>query len=684
MKGLRHGAYEKLASVKVAATLTTTLLFLLPLLYVEGYNSYTSLRYYLFGIAALVLGSATVWTWFSMGWIPRRLFAQWHGYGLAVFALAFGIVSLTSIDRVTSFFSTFQRTDGLFTIVFVTLFALSTYTLIVVRGKKMLYSLLGASVIGATILSLLTMLSPDGIGTWFTQARSGVTTGNSSVAGTYVLFHLFFALILFATAKKTSSKVWWMTACGILGLSPLFVNWQVLMGQTSFSGMTSLIGVARGAAMGIVFGAIIAVVTYLALQKNAIKKSIGIGLLVLVLGGTIMGGIQLFNPTTTIHQRFVDQASGMRFIFWDIAWQGFTERPVFGWGPGTFDTVYHALYKPEMLLQPNGGEMWVDRTHNLFFETLVTGGVLLSAALLFFLASIIGGVVRGVRKGYLSPLEASLLIGAFAGWLLQAQFIFESVLSLAMLFLLASIAYASGASSEGRHNPAELGRAQKTFFYLFVCCSIALFVVAIALPHTKDRRMYTTFNTQLPARASMWQQLGGVTPMGDGYDSVWMFNKVYKAYNGSAESLRKENEEMKKAVLDELDGVSAYLLKLSQERRHDYGIHLLGEQMLYLRMRIANDFTGEPLHNAQVLAEKTIQLAPTDPQAYWMLSQLQTVSHNLTGAQQTLERALVLEPKLGTTHQFILLTARNMKDPVYYQSSLVRAQELIPGFTPEF
>ncbi len=685
MKALYRNWEGKLFSVTLAMNLSLILLFCLPLMYVPGISTtYASLRYFFFGSIALILGIATVYTWIQVRWIPRTLFRNWYGYGLIAYLGAFIIVSVTSTDRATSFFSSFGLTDGVFAITYVTLFALTIYTLVILRGKSAYRSLLRASVIGATILSLFTIFSPDGIGTWFAQARSGATTGNSSVAATYVLFHLFFALILFATAKKTSSKIWWILAFGILGLSPLFVNWQVLIGQTSFSGMTSLIGVARGAVLGILFGLIVTLCTWFALQYDRVRKYSGIALLLIVFLGTVVGGIQLLTPTTTLHEGFVEAASPMRFIFWDIAWQGFTERPGVGWGPGTFDSTYHTFFKPEMLNVPHA-EMWVSRTHNLFFETLVTGGIVLMAGLLFFLLSIVVAIVKAKRKATISAMEASLLIGACAGWLFQAQFMFESLLSLAMLGMITGIFYAlSAEKKEGGTYLLQLFINEKIIFWSIVCGAIVLFIYTIALPYQKDRTMNSVYNTNLPARATRWNEFAGISPMGDGYDSILLFNKVHKAYNENAKAISTGDPLLKDAALKELHAVGEYMNELRGSRINDYGLTLLAAQIDYTRIRIEGVTDSPTVVRARALVYEAMKLAPTDPQPYWLAGQIEMITGNMAGAKNFLEQAVQIDPTIRTTHRFILQLAKNMRDPAYYASSLERAQQYIPGFTPEF
>jgi len=52
-----------------------------------------------------------------------------------------------------------------------------------------------------------------------------------------------------------------------------------------------------------------------------------------------------------------------RFIVWNMAWKGFEEHPVLGWGQESFNYVFNKYYNPKLYNQ----EQWFDRTHDCIF-----------------------------------------------------------------------------------------------------------------------------------------------------------------------------------------------------------------------------------------------------------------------------------------------------------------------------
>jgi O-antigen ligase len=54
-----------------------------------------------------------------------------------------------------------------------------------------------------------------------------------------------------------------------------------------------------------------------------------------------------------------------------MVYQGFKEKPVFGWGQENFNYVFNKYYNPAMFDQ----EQWFDRAHNEFLDWLIAGGL---------------------------------------------------------------------------------------------------------------------------------------------------------------------------------------------------------------------------------------------------------------------------------------------------------------------
>jgi hypothetical protein len=84
-----------------------------------------------------------------------------------------------------------------------------------------------------------------------------------------------------------------------------------------------------------------------------------------------IGGMVYFFSQVNLYNRLEP-----RLWTWGSAIQGIVEKPILGWGPETFAHVFDKYSNPKHF----GGESWFDRTHNLFLENLVAGGILLFLA----------------------------------------------------------------------------------------------------------------------------------------------------------------------------------------------------------------------------------------------------------------------------------------------------------------
>src|SRR6185295_15949535 len=73
---------------------------------------------------------------------------------------------------------------------------------------------------------------------------------------------------------------------------------------------------------------------------------------------------------TSISTKSDDAAA--RFMVWNMALEGFKERPILGWGQVGFNFVFNKYYDPGMYAR----EQWFDRTHNIFLDWLIAGGIL--------------------------------------------------------------------------------------------------------------------------------------------------------------------------------------------------------------------------------------------------------------------------------------------------------------------
>ena len=135
-------------------------------------------------------------------------------------------------------------------------------------------------------------------------------------------------------------------------------------------------------------------------------------------------------------------------MVWNMAYQGFKEHPMLGWGMENFNYVFNKYYDPNMW----GQEQWFDRAHNVFFDWLIAGGL---PALLGYL-SLFGCAIYCIwrRADELSIVEKSVLTGLLGGYFFQNLFVFDNLTSL--IYFGTILAYIDGMS----HTQVESGKSK--------------------------------------------------------------------------------------------------------------------------------------------------------------------------------------------------------------------------------
>ena len=131
-----------------------------------------------------------------------------------------------------------------------------------------------------------------------------------------------------------------------------------------------------------------------------------------------------------------------RLAAWEAGWEGFKERPLLGWGPGNYATVF-GLYGTGYAAASDPHDL----AHGKLFELAATTGAagLLAWCALWGLALL--AYLGGARRGTGPPRPLILFAGAaLAGHLVQLQFMFDTAVGLMLSTLL--LAYAARLESD--------------------------------------------------------------------------------------------------------------------------------------------------------------------------------------------------------------------------------------------
>ena len=379
----------------------------------------------------------------------KKVFYSPIGIAVSVFVLMFILAGIFSMNPSNSFWSDFERGEGGFQILHLYFFFLLLSTLFL--EEKQWLKIFNYSIVAAVLVVLYGVFAGflyfqnnfDFFGPIFgSGGRFWGAIGNSAYLATYLIFIIFCALYVFSA--KYRHKI--LSVGGIL----IFVS--IIIFLAAF-----LAAATRGAVLGLI-AAVIAFLLYLIFTTKRFRKILVILIISLILIFSL--GIK-FKDSEMIKKlpfyrifdiSVVTQSFHDRTIVWKMAWDGFKERPLLGWGPENFPYVFvkHfnvANYNP---LEKITEFSWFDKAHSIIFDYLAGTGILglLSFIGIFivyywqFFKTRIKNQFQEVRPPEINrQLKSALLFALPVAYFVQGLVLFDVLTTYINLFLFFAFAY---------------------------------------------------------------------------------------------------------------------------------------------------------------------------------------------------------------------------------------------------
>lgn len=359
---------------------------------------------------------------------------SWILGSILTFLIVIGLADIFASNSFKSFWSNYERMEG-----FITLLHLGAYFLVMssVLKEQSTWNKLLATTLGASfIMSIYSFFQIAGK---IVINQGGVrvdgTLGNASYLGIYMVFHIFFAALLFIRSRE----VWQKVLLSIVALANLGVLYFTA---------------TRGAILGLLGGTL---VTFLFL---VFKSQKGDGIRKVALGGllalTLFIGLFIavkdlaFVRQSPVLSRFASLSLAEvktqgRYFVWPMAIKGFVEKPILGWGQEGFNFVFNKYYDPRMYNQ----EPWFDRAHNTFLDWLIAGGLL---GLLSYLAIVFSLVYYALtaKEDFLKKGDKAILLGVLSAYMFNNLFVFDQITSYILFFTI--LAYTHAHTPETKFN----------------------------------------------------------------------------------------------------------------------------------------------------------------------------------------------------------------------------------------
>jgi O-antigen ligase len=303
---------------------------------------------------------------------------------VSAFVAMFELASIFAYDSHAAFWSNYERGEGGFQMLHYYLFFLLLVFLfstekewknffrfsLISAGLMILYGLAGNYSVPGFIGPYVDSTAGTPIGWWhlLVVGRFEGSLGNSEYVDAYLLFSMFYVGYLWiASAREktlTQLKSWGY------GVALAIVAFFFVLGQT------------RGAFLGLE-AALFAGALYITFSnKGKVRKWGAVVLLALILLGVGIYSIRntkfvsSFPEGRLLQLKLTDPTAQTRFLVWGVAWQGFLERPVLGWGPENFTPVFDKFFNPNFYVPGQNSETWFDRAHSVYFDYLSETGIL--------------------------------------------------------------------------------------------------------------------------------------------------------------------------------------------------------------------------------------------------------------------------------------------------------------------
>jgi len=615
-------------------TLGSVLILAIPFfVYPRLFYPFISTKIFSFQILVQIIFAA----WLILFFYTRKYRVDIKNPLVLTLIIFMGILVLsifTGMDGYRSFWSTVERMDGVstnlhFLVWFIVLIS-------VFRERKDWKRFLVISLVVSFIVSLYGLGQKIG---WIeTPGITGISSRISSTLGNPIYLAVYSMVNIFIAGFLLFSN-WFVRKWPFILL--IFINMAVIILAASR---------AVVATMGLAFFVFLIFFLFhhykerkqIFISLAAILTILFILIVVFIIRADLREAILSRFPTTVQRLANLDITKDERFRVWGIAWEGFKEKPITGWGWGNFNIVSNKH------LDSTFSEQWYDYSHNRIMDLLVMTGIPGTAAYLIFyfilLYYSIRGAVRKKKAG--EKLAGFILFLLFFTYFVQNLALFDSPApAIVFYFMVAFVYFYSTSANQDIQNI----KPQKDKDLLCPRIKFPNLFTVIVLVLLFSAQMHFNIN---PAKASM----AGVR----------------------AKALSR---------LDLAVGFEEYKKSLARQSFTNYEISMLLATTIFENTppKSAKDqqIYTEMLNFAISKLEESVARHPYDTQAHLLLGNLYNIAAaanpNLTEqAEIALQKAAALSPKRYIIYVELTRTANLKKNLEEEAKYLQRAVELNP------
>lgn len=586
-------------------------------------------------IAFQILIGLTFPAYLMLAWMEPEMRPKRHILliGICCYFTALALSVFFASDPARAWWGNQERMNGLFTLLHFLAWLVMAVSLL--KTERAWRHLMNYQIVLSVIMAIVAILQRPypKLLLFPASPRVGGLLDNPIYMAAYQIFNLFFIAWL---AMRTKNRVAWV--------------WYAVAAAIDFTAF--VLAQSRGGLLGLGVGLLIFAVSISVLTKSRKARWSIAGLIVLAFA--TYGVLFTFRHTPLIRQspvaRLLDFSGSdtTRFIAWRIAWEGFLEKPIVGWGFDNFHILFNAKYNPQSL-RFGAYETWFDRSHNWVLDALAMTGVFGLLTFVGIFAALYASVIRARKKEWLDTPTTAVMIALPMGYFVQNLFVFDHPAAFSMSFLLYAwvMAATRPAWGAGKASPVDVEAKRRLFSWsvmaLFTVPFLLLVWRASVLPFQASRlaiRANSIFGQNLAASYALAKQASEI-PTFYLDEQAFLFSRNFLNVTGESDFQKKI------PPWKEIFFFGRSLLDRELER------HPLNAQMLFIAARYSHGFAPslpEEIANAERRYQQAVKTSSKRQQLLYGLAQLYLQTRKTDEAVEIYRSVRDLDPALGEGH----------------------------------
>ncbi len=578
--------------------------------------------------------------WLFLAVYKKKFRPQWKNpliLSLTIFMGVLFLTMLTGVDISRSFWSTQERMTGVLTMFHFYLWFLVLTSCF--KNWRDWRKFIWVSLLSSFLVGLYAFGQKLGFQFLLGEsvARLSSTLGNPIYLSVFSMLYIFLAGFLAFTEKKWFWK--------ILALLLLVFNLIIM-----------LFGASRGVFLTFILSLPLFFIFLFFIFPSKKTKIILAFLLIVI----IFSSVSLYGPRGKLWvsrapsflkifwlQRIVNlkAAFWLRTTTWQIAMEGFKEKPISGWGWENFNVVFNKYYQPRYL---EGGlsHTWFDRSHNQVMDLLVLTGILGIISYFAVFLSLFWLLFKKIRKKLKTTLSNKIAIGIlglmFVAYFVQNLFVFDTPAPLIIFYFSLGLVYFI-TTNQGEEEKREEKRASFPIVLIFlIIIFLPLAIYKFNLKPLKQSKL-----AHEAASLSRVDLRAGLSFYKKALEKSCFTNpeirlQLMKSVTGADSGGKTDS----KVLRDGFEMAISEMKKSVEEHPLDVRYYLyLGQ--LY---NTASSFDKNYLIKSEEILEKARELSPKRQEVYYELGWANFLQGKKEEAVDIFKEALTLNEKINTSH----------------------------------